>query len=191
MAHRLVKFPDATTTERIAWAVEPLVSELRDTKGSTLAAIICSVRIGRAHVVIQLDRAAVADRLAIPPDWLDDGLLAFEAPFSIRRRGIETKIIAGSLATAADPNLRKTLLSAHRWLTDLKANRSIAEIARVGGHSESYIRTRLPLALLLPRIQGGILDGSIGPTMTVDSIVHADLPSDWTAQEKHLGYSSI
>ncbi len=187
MAHKVVSAPDAVTTERIARAVDPILVELRDLEVRTLAALIETVRVGRDQVANQLDRTALANRLTLPPDALDNALLTLNAPFSLRRRGIEAKIIAGTLATTADPNLHKTLLSAHGWLEALKSNRSIADIARESGHSESYIRTRLPLALLSPHIQAAILNGSIGPAMTVDSVVHADLPSDWADQEKRLG----
>jgi hypothetical protein len=175
------------TIERVSRTVDPILAELRDLEAPTLAGLIDSVRIGRDHVAIHLDRTTLATRLTLPPDALDDALLAFEAPFSLRRRGIEAKIIAGSFATAADANLHKTLLNAHRWLGALKTNQTIADIARESGHSESYIRTRLPLALLSPRIQAAILNGSIGPTVTVDSVVRADLPSNWTEQEQRLG----
>ena len=46
--------------------------------------------------------------------------------------------------------------------------------------------TRLPLAPLTPRIQTSILIGSIGTTVTADSVVRADLPSDWKEQERRL-----
>ena len=187
IVHKVVSTPDMVTTERISRAVDPVIADLRDREAPTLAALIDTVRVGRDHVAIQLDRTALATRLTLPPDALDDALLAFEAPFSLRRRGIEAKIIAGSLATTADPNLHKTLLNAHRWLSALKSNRSITEIAGESGHSESYIRTRLALALLSPRIQAAILNGSIGPAIMVDSVVHADLPSDWAKQEQRLG----
>ena len=96
--------------------------------------------------------------------------------------------MAGTAAPQADPHLRQVLLAAHRWLKALKAGRSIAEIARAAAHSENYIRARLPLALLSPRLQAAILDGSIGPGQTVESRLRADLPMDWTAQEQRLGY---
>jgi site-specific DNA recombinase len=178
------------TIERVSRTVDPILAELRDVEASTLASLIHSVRIGRDRVAIRLDRTTLATRLTLPPEALDEALLAFEAPFSLRRRGIEAKIIAGSLATAADPNLHRTLLNAHCSLGALKTNRSIADIARERGHSESYIRTRLPLALLSPRIQAAILNGSIGPTVTVDPVVRADLPSNWTEQELRLGMPS-
>jgi putative transposase len=141
LAQRVVSAPDMETIERVSRTVDPILAELRDVEAPTLAGLIDSVRIGRDRVAIRLDRTTLATRLTLPPEALDEALLAIEAPFSLRRRGIEAKIIAGSLATAADPNLHRTLLNAHCWLGALKTNRSIADIARESGHSESYIRT--------------------------------------------------
>jgi hypothetical protein len=86
-----------------------------------------------------------------------------------------------------DPALQQALARAHAWLSDLKAGRSLAEIARAGNHSESYVRTRLPLALLSPRIQQAILQGTQPAHLSVDAILRMDLPTAWQDQEQRVG----
>ena len=171
-------------------AASGIVAELRAGRPDPLAQLVERVILGEGRIEIGLCGPALAGRLGVEAGALDPALLAIPAPFELRRRGVEAKIVAGAAAPQSDPHLRQVLLAAHRWLTELKAGRSIAEIAGAAAHSENYIRARLPLALLSPRLQAAILDGSIGPGQTVESLLRADLPMDWTAQEKRLGLPS-
>lgn len=79
--------------------------------------------------------------------------------FAVRRRGVETRIIAGETSPAPDEVLQRTLAEAHLWARALRAGTSLTEVARETGRSEPYIRTRIPLAFLAPKIQAAILDG--------------------------------
>lgn len=188
--HRLLLQPEANTLAALARAAVGILEDLRAGLTEPLAQLVDRVILGEGRIEIRLSASALAGRLGVGPAALDPALLTITAPFALRRRGVEAKIVAGTAAPQADPHLRQVLLAAHRWLKALKAGRSIAEIARDAAHSENYIRARLPLALLSPRLQAAILDGSIGPGQTVESLLRADLPTDWTAQEQRLGYPS-
>lgn len=185
-AQRLLRVPDLAAAVGIEAAAGLLVQELR-CGPSALAALIAGVILRPDRIEISLDASFLAARLNAPPDGLDSEVLSFSAPFTILRRGVEARIVAGSLLATSDPNLRKVLVAAHRWLAALKAGQSLTAIAKTTGHSESYIRTRLPLALLSPRLQAALFDGTIGPDVTVEALVRADLPMDWAAHETRLG----
>ncbi|MCG7519078.1 hypothetical protein [Ruegeria sp. Ofav3-42] len=71
---------------------------------------------------------------------------------SIRRRGVEAKVIAGEMAPQPDPHLRSMLIRAHGWARDLKAGVQLMEIARRESVPGAFIRTRAQLAFLSPKI---------------------------------------
>lgn len=102
-----------------------------------------------------------------------------------RRRGIETKIIAGE-TVAPDQVLQQTLAEAHAWARDLRSGISLTEIARKAVHSEPYIRTRIPLAFLAPRIQAAMLDGRQPADLSVAQLMREGIPMDWREKTKHF-----
>lgn len=132
---------------------------------------------------MQLDPTVVASELGIASDGVSAELLAIWCSFALRRRGIETKIIAGE-TLAPDRVLQQTLAEAHAWARDLREGTSLTEIARKTGHSEPYIRTRIPLAFLAPRIQAAILDGRKPADLYVAQFLRDGIPMDWCEQAK-------
>ena len=114
-------------------------------------------------------------------------LLSFTVPFALRRRGVETKIVAAEAKRRPDPTLLRTLAKAHHWTRALRTGRGITEIAKAEGHSESFIRTRAQLAFLSPRLQQAILEGTQPAELTVKSIIRQPVPLDWDAQDRLYG----
>lgn len=111
------------------------------------------------------------------------------APFALRRRGIGTKIIAGAQVPATDPTLVRILSKANRWMQALHDVTALIEIARRDGHAESYVSNRIPLALLSPRIQAAILDGTQPRHLSVEHILRTGIPFDWSEQERIFGFN--
>ena len=57
------------------------------------------------------------------------------------------------------------------------------------GYSESYLARVIPLASLSPRIQQAIVEGTQPVTLTLETLVRARLPLDWTDQERLFGHA--
>ena len=66
----------------------------------------------------------------------------------------------------------------------------MSAIAQREGCSEAYVRTRTPLAFFAPAIQAAVLAGTQPPELSVAHIMRVDLPLEWSAQMKVLGFSS-
>jgi site-specific DNA recombinase len=66
----------------------------------------------------------------------------------------------------------------------LRAGTSLTEIARETGRSETYIRTRIPLAFLAPKLQAAILDGRQPVHLSVTQLIRDDIPMGWNDQAK-------
>ncbi|MGB7286833.1 MAG: hypothetical protein WBC71_07870, partial [Salaquimonas sp.] len=112
----------------------------------------------------------LAQSLNVQPDQLADDLMTFDVPFTHRKRGVETRLITHHGKANLDPVLIKTLARSHQWLKEVRRGETLAAIAKDNQHSLSYVRTRLQMALLSPKIQTAILDGTQPPTMSVETI---------------------
>lgn len=143
---------------------------------------IAAGQVTRGTITMELDAEVLAAALARHSQELDPKLLTISAPFTCRRRGVETKIRAGEHVTTPDATLIRVLTDAHRWTAALRSGTPLGEIARREGHAESYIRTRAQLAFLAPSIQTAVLDGTLPPQITTKRLTARPLPLDWTEQ---------
>ncbi len=179
--------PDA----RQGQALSNIIRDLNLEKNAAqIAGLLASGTLAQDRLRLVLDATALAqifetDRSKIAPE-----ILTIDLPFTPRRRGVETKIVATTEAAKPDPTLLRTLCKAHAWAQDLRGGRGIAEIAQTTGHSESFVRTRTQLAFLSPKIQRAILEGTHPPDLTVKRMMRAPIPLDWDEQERLYGVSS-
>ena len=120
----------------------------------------------------------------MPVAALSDQLTRINCAFVLRRRGVETRIIAGETVPAPDQVMQRTLAEAHLWARARRRGTSLTEIARETGRSEPYIRTRIPLAFLAPKLQAAILDGRQPAHLSVAQLIREDIPLDWTEQAR-------
>ena len=181
--------PDAVTAVRIAASVPALAARLRQEDKPTLRAILSSGQIGNGVIKITLDPTALATAIGVLPEAMHPEASSLTAPFALRRRGIETKIIAGAQVPATDPTLVRMFSKANRWMQALQDGTALIEIARRDGHAESYVSTRIPLAFLSPRIQAAILDGTQPRHLSVEHILRVGIPFDWNEQERIFGFN--
>ncbi|MEN9419340.1 MAG: hypothetical protein RI988_2960, partial [Pseudomonadota bacterium] len=105
-----------------------------------------------------------------------------------KRRGVESRLISGQTEPSPDATLIRLLAKAHRWSREMRQSTSLTEIAQREGHSNSYIRSRAPLACLSPKIQAAILAGTQPPDLSLERIVRSGIPLDWAEQEAKFGF---
>ncbi len=106
------------------------------------------------------------------------------------RRGLELRLLAGPRAPAPDPTLIAALTRATRWLAALRTGEAILALATREGRSESFVRSRLELAFLSPRLQAAILAGTQPLDLTLERLVRTPIPLDWKKQEQVFGIGS-
>lgn len=70
----------------------------------------------------------------------------------------------------------------------VKGGTSVRQVAKQASVLDSYVARILPLALLPPRIQEAISDGSHPIELTLETLVRNRLPMDWSAQERLIGF---
>ncbi|MDQ2088985.1 recombinase family protein [Marimonas arenosa] len=185
--HAVVVTDDTAGAMRVTALARTLVATIRSEGIGTAVGFIATGHIARGAIEVGLEPKSLGQALGYAAGTLNPDLLSISAPFTCRRRGAEMRIIAGETKPKPDATLIRTLANAHRWAATLRSGTPLGEIARREGHSESYIRTRAPLAFLAPKIQVAILEGTLPPEITTKRLIARPLPLDWGEQERLVG----
>ena len=188
--HRLVSAPNPQISHHLEVTGGGFLARLDDAASSHWRRLVRDGRVVPGRLFLTLDRAALATALAIDPAAIADATLSIEAPFQLRRRGVEARIVTGLERPSVDPVLCRTVARALAWMDQVRAGTSIAAIAQTEGVNERLIRARLPLALLSPQIVGAIEQGRQPPSLSTELLVRTPLPSDWDEQARLLGFES-
>ena len=182
-ASRLLREPLAGEMARIGSGMDALVTELDGTHAtSLLRALVAEVRIAPGRMVIAVSATVLADRLQVEVDRIAAGHLTVTAPFRIRRRGVETRVMLGDRPADVDRVLIRNLMKARGWFAALTRGESYAGIAEREGIWKQRIQQMLPLAFLAPDIVQLIAEGRQPVGLTTEWLINSDLPVDWAAQ---------
>ena len=115
----------------------------------------------------------------------DDATISIECPISLKRRGVEMRMV---LTNSADQNrdpdtgLVQLVLKAHRYLALLVdgQDRTLSDIAAINKIELSEVSRILPLAFLSPSIFDSILAGTQPISLTPQRLSRLpDLPASW------------
>src|SRR6202023_3217249 len=113
----------------------------------------------------------------------------------IRRRGVELRLVINGGARAScktDQSLLRAVARAHCWFEDLVSGRcgSMVEIAKCNGVGEQYVSRLIRLAFLAPGMLERIVAGRQAPELTAEALRTGrfDIPVDWAAQKRALGF---
>ncbi len=181
--HALLAHPDATGAADLMRCATDLADRL-ESDTARLGSLIASGSLAQGRLQLELAPGMIAAALEVPKATLSGNLLQISCTFALRRRGVETRIIAGETIPAPDEVLQRTLAEAHIWAQALRRGTPLTEIARKTGRSEPYIRTRIPLAFLAPKLQAAILDGRQPVDLSVAALLRDGIPLDWTEQAR-------
>jgi hypothetical protein len=187
--HRICLQPDLQRGDAIQARARSLASRFSEGSSDLLEKLVVEGRIEKHRIVLLLQAAALAEALDIQPDEIDPSALRIAAPFALRRRGVEGRIVVGNREPEPDRTLLRALSRAHAWVADLHTGKLLSEIAAATRHSGSYIRTRAQLAFLSPAIQRAILEGRQPPDLTLEQMIRKPVPLDWDKQEKLYGFA--
>ena len=186
--HRLLAHPDASRAAAVAAKGIALADRCKDGSDPLCFDLIATIALRQGAMEIALSPAPLAAALGIPMGDLAPDLLRLTAAFARKRRGVESRLISGQTEPSPDATLIRLLAKAHRWSREMRQGTSLTEIAQREGHSDSYIRTRAPLACLSPKIQAAILAGTQPPDLSLERIVRSGIPLDWAEQEAKFGF---
>jgi DNA invertase Pin-like site-specific DNA recombinase len=148
--------------------------------------LVDRIEIAPCKIMLKLDPKAVAEKLEIDADTLNADVLQIEAPFQIRKRGVETKIILAETQGNKDDALIRNIALAHHWLERIRAGETFGDIARSDDISKRRVQHMIDLAFLAPDIVRDVLAGKQPLGFTSDWCKARTLPSDWQDQRALL-----
>ena len=186
--HRICTELDLDAGEAIRKRAMDLMRRLSENAPDLLGSLIAESRLAKGHIELTLNAVELANELGLEAKDFNPAALKIQAPFKLRRSGVEGKLVTGDREPAPDRTLVRALARAHDWTTDLRKGKPLSAIAAATRHSESYIRTRAQLAFLAPAIQSAILDGRQPPELTLEQIVRKPIPLDWDEQVRRYGF---
>ena len=140
----------------------------------------------RLLLCVRLDKSMFADRLGSKPEQINLAELTIEAPFQMRRRGVELKLHLGEAPADIDRTLVKNIMKGRSWLAMVIAGNTFSEIADTEGVSKRRVQDVTNLALLAPDILDGIARGEQPDSLTTDYLIKARFSAVWSEQRKQF-----
>ena len=176
--------PDASADEIVALRDSLETSD--DTTTDIYLSLIERIDIAPGEMQLRLSAIAVAIRLAISAERLNEATLTLSAPFTARKRGVETRLVINNAPMPRDTTLIRNIALAQDWMAALKAGEDIRGIAARHGTSKRRVQQLLEFAFLAPDIVKLILEGRQPVTLTSELLLRDGIPSDWVRQRRRL-----
>ena len=190
-SHRLLATPDVAQLRALTAKLTPLIAKLEAGHGETLTQLAKRIDIANGQIGGRIPIQALADALGVEASLIDPDCLTFTAPFTLKRRGIEAKIVCGTTSPTPDPVLIREIARAFDWRKRMEGGCVPKTIADELGWTTAPIRKRIKLAFLSPRVVQSILDGTQPADFSVNALIHDDLPLSWNDQEEKLGLNAL
>ena len=137
-------------------------------------------------VSILLARNTFAACLSMGLERIQENALHIHAPFRLRRRGVETKLVLGNPTKSVDRTLLRNIRNALSWLDRIKAGKTYEEIATEDAIPTDRVRKAIRYAFLAPDIVRAIVEGRQPVGLTSSYLLHHPLPDDWEEQHARI-----
>ncbi|OJU48157.1 MAG: site-specific recombinase [Mesorhizobium sp. 61-13] len=159
-----------------------------------LKALLRSICIRPGEMVLEINLHALLEASHDTDERQHDGQeqqsVTITVPFTLRRRGFESKIIleGPSARQQRDGSLMDLLAKAHVLLGMLTdgSSRTIADVANTTNIHVADVSRILPLAFLAPKITDAILRGLQPVELTARTLARDDLPILWSDQRQQF-----
>lgn len=160
-----------------------------DSRG--LLSYVRSAHLSSTSLVIKLEISKLADALEIKAaESARD--IQLDVPLTMRKRGVETKLILTALPTQeVFPNTKliELVAKAHTWFDDLSTGtiKSLDEIVKSENIDDSDVSRAIPLAFLAPDLIESVLDGHQKLDLAPERLLRSyKFSPQWSAQRKYL-----
>ena len=157
--------------------------------------LIRQIDISKESITLTLDNQDVFERLQIldhKNQYSETEVISITSPHTIKRRGVEKKIILpGEKKTNKDPKLMTLVARSLRWLQSLKDGqvKNIAEIAANENMDDGDVSRFIQFAFLAPEIVTSIFEGKQPVDLNSEKLKRlGSLPHSWSEQKSRLGY---
>ncbi len=145
-------------------------------------ALIERVDLQPGSLAVRLDKVTLADCLGCASEQINPLEWTIEAPFQMRRRGVELKLHLGEPPAEIDRTLVQNIMKGRGWLAMVIAGKSFSEIAASAGVSKRRVQDVTNLALLAPEVLDGIATGEQPDGLTTDYLIKTRFSAVWSEQ---------
>ena len=170
---------------------------------TAIQVFVSRVVLGKDTLTVTCFRAALRQWLVDPEVTAakssiqnPDDIVELAVPFTLKRRGVEAKLILDSDDHTQPPNLDPALIKAvaraHAWNRKLMTGEvnSIRALAGTTGLTRPYVKRLLKLAFLSPEIVETILAGRQPVDLTAQRLTRlSKLPRNWEEQRTALKFT--
>ncbi len=175
------------TTDLAAADIVAVLASLREASSpAKIFGLIHRVDLRPGSVRLILDAEALANLLGVLPREIESRALTIEAPFQMRRRGVELKLHLGEAPAEIDQTLIQNIVKARTLLTMIIEGQTFTEIAETEGSSKRRIQSVIELALLAPDTLDAIAAGEQPLGLTSDYLIKTGFSSIWTEQHEQF-----
>ncbi|MEO1568811.1 MAG: recombinase family protein, partial [Pseudomonadota bacterium] len=128
-----------------------------------------------------------ADTLSISVEQPDGMKHTINAPYSVRRRGVETKLVLDDRPDRTpDLTMIRRILRAVSWVDQVSMGHTLKQVAEADGVSSDFVTHNIDLAYLSPANLDAILRGRQRPDLTVTTLSKRRWSVDWAWQNLEL-----
>jgi hypothetical protein len=125
---------------------------------------------------------ALAERLDVPLAHIRRDALSLVGEFTLRRRGVEARLVLANTPAALDRTLLKAVALGWAWFEEIKAGATMQAIADREGVTQRRIADLVDLAFLAPDMLRAIVEGRQSATLTADRLIKSRHRMLWSDQ---------
>lgn len=148
--------------------------------------LIERIELGPGQLSITINAEKLAALVEQDPNDAPQDDLTITAPFQLRKRGVETKLIFADQSADRDEVLIKNIAKAHQRYQQIKAGKTLSEIADAADTSNHRVQQMIELAFLAPNIVKDVLAGQQPSGFTLNWFRSHGLPINWQDQRDLL-----
>lgn len=174
----LLKDCDAAT-------IEGVINRARQ-DGFDALSLIEKVTLAPGKLSICLEPERFATVFKVSQNVINADLLTFETSFTLRRRGVETKLMVEGEVAPRDETLLRNIALGRQFLANIKTGQSTQEIAEAQGLSRKRVQQILEFAFLSPNTIQRALDANLPDWMTTDWCLNHEISAEWAEQAELL-----
>jgi len=165
--------------------ISDMICKIDHSDFDTLAAIerVC---IGRDSLEITVDPDRLSKAFGVPIKDPDQDQLTIKTPFTLRRRGVETKLLLEGDAIPCDETLLRNIAKGHAFLNMITSGQTVQQIAEASNLSARRVQQTLEFAFLSPEATRQIVEGCQPAFLTADWCLKHEISADWAEQAQQF-----
>ncbi|SFR47482.1 hypothetical protein SAMN04488005_2375 [Yoonia tamlensis] len=140
-----------------------------------------------ASLLADAPAAELSTALVPQPRQLTPDALAWAETLTLKRRGVETRMIIGAETAQLDATLLRNVNGARRWYQQIVGGATINQVTTQAGISKRHFKAMITLAFLAPDLLAKITSGMQPVAITSEWLKTNGVPADWNAQRTLLG----